>query len=70
MATSYGVIVAATNSTMAAMEERTQSLRTVTAMEGVEEQSYGRSVAATECAMAAMERTMEEQSYRAINGRN
>ena len=71
MAASYGIIVAATNSTMAAMEERTQSLRIVAAMEeGVEERSYDQSVAATECAMAAMEQTMEERSYRTINGRN
>ena len=48
MATSYDVIVAATNSTMAAMEERTQSLRTVAA-------SYGVIVAATNSTMAAME---------------
>ena len=41
MATSYGVIVAETNSTMAAMEERTQSLRTVALTHGLINGSNG-----------------------------
>ena len=41
MAASYGVIVAATNSTMAAMEERTQSLRTVATTHGLISGSNG-----------------------------
>ena len=72
MATIYGIIVAATNSTMATMEERTQSERTVdiTQSERSYTTSYGRSVAATECAMAAMERRMEERSYTTTYGRS
>ena len=63
MAAIYGIIVAATKSTMARMDERTQSERSYTI-------SYVRSVAATECAMAAMERRMEERSYTTTYGRS
>ena len=41
MAASYGVIVAATNSTMAAIEERTESLRTVATTHGLISGSNG-----------------------------